>query len=302
MGTHVRTVAIVPAAGAGHRLGAGIPKAFVELEGRSLIEHALIGLRESGAVDEVVVAVPPGRTDEAMLVLSSPDHPVTVVAGGAERGVVAGRGHASGAVPARCQGTQLDEVMRPDRVGGEAAVEAEEQPVVAVLRAPGELAAGVLAAHGGGECALSAAVRERVICRMIAHDVAFHSFLYRASGNTALGPTAAVHWPDMVSMWSDLLKGYSVSDKGFGNFKLPLLFCVMLLPLVFNGAGRFSLDHLIAKILRLDSDAKPLADAYAWALAAVVLGLPFLMLIPMLGATLLAIAVALALFGRYARA
>ena len=86
MGTHVRTVAIVPAAGAGHRLGAGIPKAFVELEGRSLIEHALIGLRESGAVDEIVVAVPPGRTDEAMLVLSSPDHPVTVVAGGAERG------------------------------------------------------------------------------------------------------------------------------------------------------------------------------------------------------------------------
>ena len=114
--------------------------------------------------------------------------------------------------------------------------------------------------------------------------------------------TAAVHWPDMWSMWSDLLKGYAISDKGHGNFKLPLLFCVMLLPLVFNGAGRFSLDHLIAKILRLDSDAKPLADAYAWALAAVVLGLPFLMLIPMLGATLLAIAVALALFGRYARA
>jgi len=86
VGTHVRTVAIVPAAGAGNRLGAGIPKAFVELEGTSLIERALIGLRESGAVDEIVVAVPPGRTDEAMLVLSSPDHPVTVVAGGAERG------------------------------------------------------------------------------------------------------------------------------------------------------------------------------------------------------------------------
>lgn len=114
--------------------------------------------------------------------------------------------------------------------------------------------------------------------------------------------TAAVHWPDMLTMWSDLLKGYSVSDKGYGNFKLPLLFSVMLLPLVFNGAGKLSLDHLIAKVLRLDTDAKPIADAYAWSLAAVVLGLPFLMLVPTAGFTLLAIALVLALFGRFARA
>ena len=40
--------------------------------------------------------------------------------------------------------------------------------------------------------------------------------------------TAAVHWPDMWSMWSELLKGYSISDRGYGNFKLPLLFTVML--------------------------------------------------------------------------
>lgn len=114
--------------------------------------------------------------------------------------------------------------------------------------------------------------------------------------------TAAVHWPDMVSMWSDLLKGYAVSDKGYGNFKLPLLFCVMLLPLVFNGAGKLSLDHFLAKVLKLETDAKPVADAYAWSLAALVLGLPFLMLAPTLGFVLLGIAIALALFGRYARA
>lgn len=41
----------------------------------------------------------------------------------------------------------------------------------------------------------SAAARDGAVCPMIAHDVAFHSFLYRASGNTALAPTAAVHWP-----------------------------------------------------------------------------------------------------------
>ena len=46
--------------------------------------------------------------------------------------------------------------------------------------------------------------------------------------------TAAVHWPDMLAMWSDLAKGYAITDKGFGNFKLPLLFCVMLLPLILS--------------------------------------------------------------------
>ena len=56
---------------------------------------------------------------------------------------------------------------------------------------------------------------------------------------------AAVHWPDQWTTFSDLLKGYTVSDKGFGNYKLPLLYIVMFLPLVFSGPGKLSLDHLI---------------------------------------------------------
>ncbi len=114
--------------------------------------------------------------------------------------------------------------------------------------------------------------------------------------------TAAVHWPDMWTMWSDLLAGYSISDHGHGNFKLPLLFVVMLLPLVFNGAGKLSLDHLIAKLVSLDTNAPPRLDTYAWALASAVLGIPFLMLMPTLGAALLLTSIALAAFGRYARA
>ena len=113
--------------------------------------------------------------------------------------------------------------------------------------------------------------------------------------------TAAVHWPDMVSMWSDLLKGYAVSDKGYGNFKLPLLFVVMLLPLIFNGAGRLSLDQLLAKLLRVDTFPTPVSDAYAWALAAAILALPFLRMLPAAGIVLAVAAVALAGFGRYAR-
>lgn len=56
-----------------------------------------------------------------------------------------------------------------------------------------------------------------------------------------------VHWPDDWSSLSELWKGYAVTNKGFGNFRIPLLFIVMLLPLVFRGAGKLSLDHVLAK-------------------------------------------------------
>lgn len=114
--------------------------------------------------------------------------------------------------------------------------------------------------------------------------------------------TSAVHWPDMWSMWSDLLKGYSISDQGHGNFKLPLLFVVMLLPLIFNGPGKLSLDYLIARWFGANSYPQPHSDLYAWAMAAFILGFPLLMLIPQLGITLLLLAAALAAFARWARA
>ncbi len=76
------TVAVVPAAGSGERLAAGAPKAFVNLCGRPMLEHALDGLRNSGVVDAVVVAVPPNRTDEAKLVFGGD---AVIVAGGSDR-------------------------------------------------------------------------------------------------------------------------------------------------------------------------------------------------------------------------
>ena len=75
-------VAVVPAAGLGERLGAGIPKAFCELDGRSLLEWAIAGLLKSGVVDHVVAAVPVDRIDQAKQVLGNQG---TVVAGGAGR-------------------------------------------------------------------------------------------------------------------------------------------------------------------------------------------------------------------------
>ncbi|MBB2770624.1 2-C-methyl-D-erythritol 4-phosphate cytidylyltransferase [Mycolicibacterium monacense] len=76
------TVAVVPAAGSGQRLAAGAPKAFVNLAGRPMLERAIAGLRDSGVVDSIVVAVPPSRTDEAKLVFGGE---ALIVAGGADR-------------------------------------------------------------------------------------------------------------------------------------------------------------------------------------------------------------------------
>ena len=58
-----------------------------------------------------------------------------------------------------------------------------------------------------------------------------------------------VHWPDDWNSLAELWKGYSVSDKGFGNYRIPLLFIAMLFPLMFLGAGRLSLDNVIGKKL-----------------------------------------------------
>ncbi|MFJ4349759.1 DoxX family protein [Pseudomonas sp. NPDC089428] len=54
---------------------------------------------------------------------------------------------------------------------------------------------------------------------------------------------AAVHWPAQWSSLAELAQGYAITDQGHGNFKLPLIYLVALLPLLLKGSGRMSLDH-----------------------------------------------------------
>ncbi|MCY4670949.1 MAG: 2-C-methyl-D-erythritol 4-phosphate cytidylyltransferase, partial [Rhodococcus sp.] len=77
-------VALVPAAGRGVRLGEKLPKAFVELGGCTMLARAVDGLRKSGAIDRVVVIVPPELVESVVADLGRAAD-VDVVGGGAER-------------------------------------------------------------------------------------------------------------------------------------------------------------------------------------------------------------------------
>ncbi|WP_229068097.1 2-C-methyl-D-erythritol 4-phosphate cytidylyltransferase [Actinoplanes sp. DH11] len=75
---------VVPAAGAGVRLGPGAPKALRLLDGEPLLVHAVRRIAASPSVAMIVVAAPPADVDAVHTLLSAVA-PVTVVAGGAER-------------------------------------------------------------------------------------------------------------------------------------------------------------------------------------------------------------------------
>nr|WTA67466.1 2-C-methyl-D-erythritol 4-phosphate cytidylyltransferase [Micromonospora sp. NBC_00855] len=75
---------LVPAAGAGVRLGPGRPKALRLLAGEPLLVHAVRRLAAAPSVHTIVVAAPAAEV-QAVRELLAPIAPVIVVPGGAER-------------------------------------------------------------------------------------------------------------------------------------------------------------------------------------------------------------------------
>jgi len=98
--------------------------------------------------------------------------------------------------------------------------------------------------------------------------------------------TAAVHWPDSYGSLGELWKGYAISNDGFGNYKLPLLYIILLLPLLFSGAGKFSLDNLIAKLSNYTDSQAQNSDLGMWGLALMAIGIPLMFVMPTFGAGL----------------
>lgn len=99
--------------------------------------------------------------------------------------------------------------------------------------------------------------------------------------------TAAVHWPAQWSGLGELWSGYVITAKNAGNFKLPLLFVVILLPLVFHGGGKLSLDRVLLKLSRRSGQAEnPVGDLTAAGLALAVLAVSLVWVEPSWGISL----------------
>lgn len=98
---------LVPAAGAGERLGPGGPKALRELAGEPLLVHAMRRVLAARGVVRVIVAAPPSALD---LVRALVPPGVTVVAGGSTRQDSVAR--ALAAVPAQGQVVLVHDAAR----------------------------------------------------------------------------------------------------------------------------------------------------------------------------------------------
>jgi len=104
--------------------------------------------------------------------------------------------------------------------------------------------------------------------------------------------TAAVHWPAEWNSLAGLWEGYVITAKGAGNYKLPLLFVVILLPLVFHGGGKISLDHLLLKLTGRDSYIDDrIGDGIAAGLMFAIMGITTIFIEPLWGISFLALAV-----------
>jgi len=108
--------------------------------------------------------------------------------------------------------------------------------------------------------------------------------------------TAAVHWPGDLGSLSQLWEGYAITSKGAGNYKLPLLFVVILLPLLFYGGGKISLDFLLLKLTGRDAGrVDHIGDGIAAGLMFAALGITTIFLIPVWGITFMVLALVTAL-------
>jgi 2-C-methyl-D-erythritol 4-phosphate cytidylyltransferase len=130
--------AIIVAAGPGSRLGAGLPKAFVELGGCPLVIHALRSLLRAPSIATIVVVSPPADVDRTRSLLEQHGPwrcPVRVTGGGAARQDSVRHGLAA---VTGCELIAIHDAARPFVSGAvtEAAIAAAARHGAAIVAAP----------------------------------------------------------------------------------------------------------------------------------------------------------------------
>ena len=81
----VGTVVIVVAGGTGRRMGSVVPKQFLSVGGRSLLDRTLTAVSASSRADAIVLALPADAAPETAEAYRGFPKVIAVVKGGAER-------------------------------------------------------------------------------------------------------------------------------------------------------------------------------------------------------------------------
>lgn len=106
-------VAVVLGGGAGNRFGAAMPKQLLTLGGKTLIEHCVTAFRQAPGIDEVLLVMPPGYTDDAAKLVG--DQVSAVITGGVTRSdsVREALAHLAAREPAETTAVLLHDAARP---------------------------------------------------------------------------------------------------------------------------------------------------------------------------------------------
>lgn len=80
-------VAVILAGGSGTRLGGQLPKQFLEVEGRTILEHSILAFEHNAQIDEIAIVSRPDYVDEVKALVSRGGYAKVrqVLAGGKER-------------------------------------------------------------------------------------------------------------------------------------------------------------------------------------------------------------------------
>ena len=82
----MHVAAIIPAGGAGVRIGGPTPKQFLDLgDGTAMLVHSICAVANCSLVDEIVVALPQGRDERHLDFVAPRNVPITFVRGGVRR-------------------------------------------------------------------------------------------------------------------------------------------------------------------------------------------------------------------------